>query len=238
MNLNRLSIRPEVLDRYPAYTCVVAYIDGIDNGGEVATSEHLLWQAESRAIARFNGANASGHPHIAAWRSAYQKFGAKPKKHLCSVEALLARVLSGEPLPSINPVVNLYNAVSIENVIPVGGEDRDKLASDLHLILASGTEPFDTRRSGQIIVEHPDAGEVVWADSAGVTCRRWNWRQCGRTAVRPDTTRGYFVFDCLPPFGMAEATAAAERFISLILAFSPGVTAEIDILHQPAMGKE
>lgn len=175
--------------------------------------------------------SASEHPHIAAWRNAYQSFGAKPKKYPCSIEALLSRVGKQEALPSINTIVNLYNAVSLDHVMPIGGEDRDKLTSNLTLLVASGTEPFDTRRSGESVIEYPDAGEIVWKDSTGVTCRRWNWRQCERTAVRPETRRGYFVFDCLRPFGIAEATAAAQQFIDLLGEFSPGATAETEILQ-------
>src|SRR5260370_30989524 len=159
-NSYRLRIEADVLDRYRAYACLVVYIDGIDNTGAAETSEALLRQAEGDAVRRFGGAGAADHPHIAAWRAAYQGFGAKPQKHLCSAEALLSRVLRQEPLPSINTIVNLYNTLSIETPIPIGGEDRDKLNSDLALGLADGTEPFDTRRSGESVIDRPDAGEV------------------------------------------------------------------------------
>ena len=43
-------------------------------------------------------------------------------------------------------------------------------------------EPFDTTADGAAVIEHPDPGEVVWCDDAGVTCR-WNWRQAQRTAL-------------------------------------------------------
>ncbi len=42
-------------------------------------------------------------------------------------------------------------------------------------------------------------GEVVWRDDAGVTCRRWNWRQGRRTALTEATRRAFFVFDALAP---------------------------------------
>lgn len=194
-------------------------------------SANLLRQAEHEAAAKFGGGSLNEHPHIAAWRSAYQSFGVKPQKYPSSIEALLTRVCKNEPLPSINPVVNLYNTVSLDHIIPIGGEDRDKLTSDLQLAFAQGTEAFDTRRSGEGVVEHPEAGEIVWKDSTGVTCRRWNWRQCERTAVRTETHRGYFVFDCLPPFGLSEALAAARRFMDLIKESSPGAAAEAEVLH-------
>ena len=45
---------------------------------------------------------------------------------------------------------------------------------------------------GISVTEHPDPGEVVWCDDAGVTCRRWNWRQARRTQLTDgalDTSR-------------------------------------------------
>jgi DNA/RNA-binding domain of Phe-tRNA-synthetase-like protein len=229
----RLSIRREVLERYPGYSCVVTYLQGIQNDPLDPSSAAILKSAEQSAAARFDKAMLDNHPHIAAWRAAYGSFGAKPKKYLCSVEALLTRVLKGEGLPSINTVVNLYNAISLEHVIPIGGEDWDKLDGGLELMLASGKEPFATRRNGESIVEYPEAGEVVWCDRTGITCRRWNWRQCERTLVTPSTTRGYFVFDCLPPFGLDRALAASQQFIRLVETFSKGVVAETEILHSP-----
>jgi DNA/RNA-binding domain of Phe-tRNA-synthetase-like protein len=231
MNDYRLMIAPELIQRYPAYTCVVVYTDAMENTGPAERSAEVLRQAGRKAAARLGSGSASEHPHIAAWRNAYQNFGAKPKKYPCSIEALLSRVGKQEELPSINPVVNLYNSVSLDHVMPIGGEDRDKLTSDLLLSVATGAEAFDTRRSGESVLEHPDTGEIVWKDSTGVTCRRWNWRQCERTAVKPETRRGYFVFDCLLPFGIAAATAAAQQFVDLLKEFSPGATAEMEILQ-------
>jgi hypothetical protein len=51
------------------------------------------------------------------------------------------------------------------------------------LVRATGSEPFDTTAGGETVVEHPDAGEVVWCDGAGTTCRRWKWRQARRTQL-------------------------------------------------------
>ena len=40
---------------------------------------------------------------------------------------------------------------------------------------------------------------MVWCDDAGVTCRRWNWRQARRTQLRDDTTTALFILDALAP---------------------------------------
>ena len=90
----------------------------------------------------------------------------------------------------MNRLTDLYNAVSVLHQIPLGGEDLTRYAGPPRLIRATGAEPFDTVADGATVVEHPEPGEVVWCDDAGVTCRRWNWRQARRTQLRDDTTDG------------------------------------------------
>jgi len=151
------------------------------------------------------------HPHLAAWRDAFRSFGAK--RHRCSAEALIAR---GE-LPHINPLVDRYNAVSVRWAVPVGGEDLDHVVPPVRLIFATGDEPFDGDS------EHPRAGEVVWADAVGVTCRRWNWRQARRTQLRNDTTTALFLFDALDPMTDEALLAAADDLSTHLLRLGPDV---------------
>jgi hypothetical protein len=124
------------------------------------------------------------HPHLLAWRDAFRSFGVKPKRAVCSAEALIAR---GE-LPRINPLVDRYNAVSVRLAVPVGGEDLARVVPPVRLVFATGDEPFDGG-------DPPRPGEVVWLDGLGVTCRRWNWRQGARTRLTEETARAYFLFD-------------------------------------------
>jgi DNA/RNA-binding domain of Phe-tRNA-synthetase-like protein len=146
------------------------------------------------------------HPHLVAWRAAFRSFGAK--RQLCSAEALISRALSGEGLPRISALVDRYNAVSVAHVVPVGGEDLDHVVDPVRLGFAVGDEPFD---DGGV-----RAGEVVWADAEGVTCRRWNWRQGRRTRLTSSTTRAYFLFDALPPYSDGELAVAMEALMALL----------------------
>jgi DNA/RNA-binding domain of Phe-tRNA-synthetase-like protein len=138
------------------------------------------------------------HPHLLAWREAFRAFGAKPKRYQCSAEALIRRP---DGLPVINRLVDLYNAVSVEHAVPVGGEDIDRVVGVVRLVVAAGGEVFDGG-------DPPKPGEVVWADEAGVTCRRWNWRQGVRTRLGAGTRRAYFLFDALPVFDDASLDRA------------------------------
>lgn len=69
----------------------------------------------------------------------------------------------------MNRLTDCYNAISVLHQIPLGGEDLTCYAGSPRLVRAVGTEPFDTAAAGVQVIEHPDPGEVVWCDDAGVT---------------------------------------------------------------------
>jgi DNA/RNA-binding domain of Phe-tRNA-synthetase-like protein len=214
---------------------LLLYAYGLNNSPGDDWSSGLLRAAETDARAAFGDAKPATHPHIAAWRETFSRFGAKPSKYPCSVEALLGRVLKGQDLPAINRVVDLYNAVSIRHVLPVGGEDLDQLTSDSTLRFAAGDEPFSLISGGEEVVEHPEAGEVVWTDSTGVTCRRWNWRQCRRTQLTETTRNAYFVLDSVAPYSLDALNAAGDELTSMLKGSSPGVSIEREIVSRTDM---
>jgi DNA/RNA-binding domain of Phe-tRNA-synthetase-like protein len=73
------------------------------------------------------------------------------------------------------------------------------------------------------VIEHPDPGEVVWCDDAGVTCRRWNWRQARRTQLDDDTTTALFILDALDPMTDEALQAAAEELTTHLMQLGPDV---------------
>jgi DNA/RNA-binding domain of Phe-tRNA-synthetase-like protein len=228
----RLLADPAVLQRFPGYSARVVYAYGLSNAGSGGESSAILAAAEAEARRLFAGGVVAAHPHIEAWRAAYSAFGSKPSRYLCSAEALLRRALKGEPLPRINRFVDVYNAVSLRHVLPAGGEDLDRLEGDLRLAFATGAELFDAADPASSDA-HPDPNEVVWKDPAGVTCRRWNWRQCRRTRLVPETVNAYFVLDRLAPFPVGALEAAAQELRAHVSRLSPACEVAVDSLGAP-----
>ena len=181
------TVAPEVLELRPDYRVLVMAAEGLEPGPPDQASEELLARAESRARTALDGRAPEDVPQVADWRDAYRAFGAKPQRTRPSVEALLRRLDGG--LPRIDRLTDAYNAVSIANLVPVGGEDLDQYQGPARLIRAAGDEDFGTMAHGEPVIEHPKPGEVIWRDNASVTCRQWNWRQCTRTRItRPPRT--------------------------------------------------
>jgi DNA/RNA-binding domain of Phe-tRNA-synthetase-like protein len=208
-----VEVDPRIWELRPDFVVTVVRARRLENGPSDDSSTSLLRRAEQSARRTLDGAEPTALPHIAAWREAYRAFGAKAQRTPCSAEALLNRAVEGEGLPAINRLVDLYNAVSVEFALPVGGEDLARIAGASRLTIATGAEPFDTLRSGEPVVEHPSAGEVVWIDDGGITCRRWNWRQCARTRLTEQTTDAFFVLERLEPLPLPTLAQAAETLV-------------------------
>ena len=225
-----------VADLRPDYRALLLTADGLRGGPSDGISERILAEAEDTARRLLDGQAPEQLPHLAAWRQAYREFGAKPQRTRPSVEALLRRLQQGG-LPRIDRITDVYNAVSIAHLLPIGGEDRTAYAGPARLVRAEGTEPFDTIAGGADVLEPPDAGEVVWRDDVGVTCRRWNWRQGTRTRITDDTTSALFILDALGPLPDAALEAAADALTDGLLALSPAAAVHRRLVDRTGGGR-
>ncbi|MEG6042047.1 B3/4 domain-containing protein [Enterobacter ludwigii] len=169
--------------------------------------------------------------HLSAWDDVFRAFGAKPKRTPCSASALRKRVLKEGALPPLDPVVDIYNAISIRYAIPVGGENLAAYAGAPRLTLAEGNEPFDTLKEGQPVIEYPDAGEVIWRDDVGVTCRRWNWRQGVRTRLDSQAQHMWFILESLPSMPLSALQEAGDELVSNLQRLMPGSTAHLQLIE-------
>lgn len=219
--LEKARVDADVFALRPDYRALLIVAEGIEPGPSDADSERLLSEAEAFAQEVLERDPVEELPHIAAWRDAYRAFGAKPQRTRNSLEALTRRAESG--LPRVNRLTDLYNAMSVLHQIPLGGEDADRYIGAPRLVRASGDERFDTVAGGEPIEEHPDVGEVVWADAAGVTCRRWNWRQGRRTQLTDETTSALFILDVLAPVDDDALARASEELVSHLTRLGPSV---------------
>jgi DNA/RNA-binding domain of Phe-tRNA-synthetase-like protein len=225
----RLTITPAFLDLFPDAVLGAAVARGIDNAGEDTALIARLRQAEALVAERFREMAVAEHPHIAVWREAYRRFGARPKDHRSSVENLARRARKGQALPHINKVVDIYNAVSLETLLPVGAEDLDTIEGDVELAVAGETEPA-IRLLGEPEARPPRPGEVIYRDQAGALCRRWNWKEADRTKLTEATRNALLVVEGLPPIEKSAVASAIEEIARRIREHSGGtvVTALLD----------
>lgn len=211
--LASVRVDPTIFELRPDYCAGLMVVSDVASGPSDADSDRWLNEAASCVI-------DLDDEHLEAWREAYRSFGAKPSRTQVSADALSRRA-GKAGLPRINKVTDIYNAISVLQRIPIGVEDLDSYTGPARLVRAEGTERFDTNNDGEPVVEHPEPGEPIWRDDAGVTCRRWNWRQTNRTAIADTTTAALFIVDALGPDAHQRATTAIEALRHALAADSP-----------------
>lgn len=229
--VGRARVDPDVFALRPDYRALLIAADGLRPGPVDAATDALVESAQNAARVALEQGPVDLLPHVAAWREAYRAFGAKPQRTRNSLEALLRRTPVG--LPRVNRLTDVYNAISVLHQIPVGGEDLSRYSGPPRLKLATGTEPFDTISDGTFVTEHPEPDEVVWCDDAGVTCRRWNWRQGRRTQLSAGTTTALFILDALAPLTDAQLQAAGSDLENHLLRLGPDVRTIRRLITRP-----
>lgn len=182
----QLEIEGNVLEIFPHIT--IAAVSGSLKNARPEL-ESCIGQLRSEALAQIgtsglNTENLLNHPHISAWRDAYQRFGVKAKTHKPTHEALVRRLLKEGIFPDINPVVNVYLANQAAHLLPHGGYDSNTLSGTVRLAISPGGERFEPLGGGE---ELTNPNEVIYRDDKRILTRRWNYRDCDATKITSDT---------------------------------------------------
>jgi len=216
----KLKIDTRIFEKFPGLKIGVVTARNIDNHVLNEEIMQLIREKEREIRENYDTETLSQDPKINSWRGAYSSFGAKPKKYKSSVESLYRMVLKGLDLRHINKIVDLYNYISLKRMIPAGGDDMAKVDGDVTLKFAVGDEPFTSLNSTER--ETAKEGEVVYADSKEVLCRRWNWRECDKTKMTEETKDVILVIEALPPVTREELEEVEEDLSRLIIKYCGG----------------
>jgi DNA/RNA-binding domain of Phe-tRNA-synthetase-like protein len=218
------SVERRLFELFPALAIgvLILRVENTRYGDDMleATLEHLRTS--------FTHDKPQDHPHVQAWRQAFGKLGIAPSKYYSSVEALLRRALKGGPFPRVNPIVDLYNAISLELLVPMGGHDLHPIEGDIFLGFSSGGERFTPMDGGE--EEVVGAGEVVYKDTSDVLTRRWVWRQSSKDKVTPETRSLFMPVDLMEGVAAGTFDAAAGRITSYLDTHGIGRVVHRDLL--------
>jgi DNA/RNA-binding domain of Phe-tRNA-synthetase-like protein len=140
--------------------------------------------AVAQARATFQPETMSSHPTVSGLRILFRAAGCDPTRYRPASEALLRRVLKGEDLPVIHPLVDLNNCLSITLAVPCcvaiegsftgpvtlragrPGESYESLKGPFNLegkpILVDPEGPFDTPITGSQRVKVRDDSRRAW----------------------------------------------------------------------------
>jgi DNA/RNA-binding domain of Phe-tRNA-synthetase-like protein len=196
---------PAVWAAFPTLVPGVLLVEGIQPDGDISAQLPALF---ARARERLAGMTESDLPEIQAWRRAFSQMGLKPTQYRSAAEALLRRFRKDDSLPSLHPLVDLCNAVSLAYALPVAVIDLDQVEGFIQVRHADGDETYHAF-GGE--VEHPEPGEVIFADGARrVHARRWTFRQSKHSTVSDATRRALIVSEGLHASAATDVAALLD----------------------------
>jgi DNA/RNA-binding domain of Phe-tRNA-synthetase-like protein len=212
---------PEIVERFPNVVGGVILAKGMHNGPSPDSLRDAYLAEQQVVIARIGNTPLSELPSLAAWRTAFRGFGIDPTQYRSATESLLRRLTKKGDIPSINTLVDIGNLVSIRYGIPVAVCDTRALEGAVTVRFADGTERFIPL--GEEEAEHPEAGEVIFADPTGrAIARRWCWRQSDDSAANEATTEAIITAEAHHATGRADIEAAINDLLQLLETYVGG----------------
>lgn len=170
---------------------VAAY--GIDNHVADTRAAELLQQSIAQVEAKFATARAKESAEIAPYRNAFQALGLNPNKFPSSIEALASRIEKKKGFPTINPAVDLGNAMSLKYLLPMGAHDIDAAIGDIQVRFSRQGDLFTP--FGETAAEILAADELIYSAGDRVKTRRWIWRQSEEGKVTEASRNVFFPID-------------------------------------------
>lgn len=234
----RFSVAPEIFEQFPDYCVGGVMASGLTNQGAASEFISQFLQNEvknsRRRFATGEAMAGGSNPltslaGIEAWRNAFKKAGIKAGDYQSSVEALMRRAIRAETLPSINPAIDVVNAISLKFLVPLGGHDVDKLKGDFEVRLAREGDMFAALDSETS--EAVPSGEPVYADAAEVRTRRWVWRQGRNARVDAGSKNIFFPIDGWEGLNEKDVKEAAN-LLKEILSAELGATCRVYYLNK------
>ncbi len=214
-----INIQPELKGHFPELQVLVCRVDGVKVEKEKGELRRFKEKVIEKVKRTYNLETVKDVPIFRAYRDFFWRIGIDPTKNRPAAEALIRRILTGKPLPTINTLVDAYNLASIKTCISIGAFDADRIKGDLLLRLARKGEEF--RGIG---MEKPmvlDGNEVVVSDSEKLIAI-YPYRDADDTKLT-ETTRNVILLICGAPGIDEEALKrAAQITVEYITKFCGG----------------
>lgn len=217
-----MAFPPRVDLQLPGWSLFWAHLQATGQGG--GGLARLREEVAQRLRASLKQAELPQHPTVAAVRKLFRRAGCDPTRWRPSSEALARRLLQGEELPAILPLVDLGNCLSVELLVPACVMAAEAVGSFWVLRAGAAGENMLSLR-GPVSL----AGKPLLADEHGPASTPITDAQ--RVAVRAQTCEAWLLLYL--PAGLVGETCALSALATLLAeapvaevratAFFPGV---------------
>jgi DNA/RNA-binding domain of Phe-tRNA-synthetase-like protein len=225
----------QIMSTFPGTRGGVIFASGLDNTASSQSLARRYRTQQEETKQEIGELPLSEIPSLSAWRTTFSGFGVKPTQYRNAAEALLRRLTKQGDIPSINPLVDMANMVSIRWRLPVAVFDQLSVTGTTWVRFADGQERF-TDLSNDVSTS-PEPGEVVFVDDAGlVSARRWCWRQSDQSAARPTTVSALITVEGQHADAEADVARATQDLLDLLAEYQPQAAVSSGLLSPRRSG--
>jgi DNA/RNA-binding domain of Phe-tRNA-synthetase-like protein len=198
-NQGAIQVSPEVWQKLPGALLITGVATVTPGKADVQAIKLCLqssWDAlQGQAIEE----TSEESKRIQQWCDVLKQAGVHTKDYPPSIKAIAKRVLKGGEPFSINPIVDTYNAISMDLALPFGAYDNAELAGNLQIRISPGGESFTALGSDKNEPTVPE--EIVFADDTDILTRMFLWRQSHKSKITDQTTEFTFICELLETMG-------------------------------------
>ena len=189
----KFKVSKDFFEKVPNAYFGVIIVKNFDNKKENDKIKNMLNENIQEALEKLKDVKVKEEPYIIPYREAFKAIDINPNKYMCSIEALLTRISKGKDLPSINTIVDLCNALSLNYTLPIGIHDIDNFKGDIEIRKGKETDTFTPFGGGEI--EHPEENEYVYVSGDEIKTRKWTWRQGEKSKITENSKNLFIPID-------------------------------------------
>lgn len=138
-----IQIDPAIQTRHPGLILGAGIIKNLGASPKRELLEQEIHSTTEWLREEYSLDKLKDEPNSRAYRDFYWRLGIDPTKQRPAAEALARRLLRGESLPQINPVVDAYNCTSLRSLIAIGAYDLTRIGEVLVLRSSREGEEFE-----------------------------------------------------------------------------------------------
>ncbi len=168
----KISVSNEIYKIFPKYINGILIITDLNNHTSSKDPYGLLKQVTKHIKLSDN---------ISKWNKYLEKAGIDHKKYPSSIETMSKK----KNISSINPIVDLYNFISLREMVPMGGYDLSKVTKDLEIRHSKEGDSFTPLLSNESYATN--TGDIVFVEDKTVLCDKWVWKQNDYHKVTKET---------------------------------------------------
>lgn len=192
----------------------VVVAKGINNNDNNIWINELLKESISSIEQKFQDKKVKESEEILPYREAFKKIGINPNQNMSSIEAMTTRISKKKGLPSINPIVDLGNAISLKYLVPLGAHDMDSASKDIQVRFSNKGDLFVP--FGETEAEVLEDGELIYSVGDKVKTRRWIWRQSEEGKITEGSKNIFFPIDGFKDRNYDKVIGARDELAQLL----------------------